>query len=277
MDGQEEVSKSSIDASTSSTTESNLFIDKANTTQKKFGHNKLQYEIDQLHDDLRKARQAASEQEMKLGLFKKTISTLQSQLQDKSAKIRELENLLENNEHTKLLIEARRAVEQKNEEIESLKSELQAELQRSSETKTDVEALSHSNTDYETQINTLQTQYSTIKEMFDAQTKTVQDSADTIDDLNKKLGLQMSISENLQSELETLKVDLASYKSHNDELQLSLEQKDEQVQLVSLQLGETEIELQKHLQPPPQPSDTGSVPAVNGATRGTKTRERRRR
>lgn len=59
---------------------------------KKIGHNKLQLEIEQLKSEIDKHIYANNEKEMKLSLFKKTISQLQQQLQEKHQEIQLLNN-----------------------------------------------------------------------------------------------------------------------------------------------------------------------------------------
>jgi chromosome segregation ATPase len=64
-------------------TESEDFLNKANNTQKTFGHHKLQVQIDELQAELQKSKSQVKEQDTKITLFKKTIVTLQTQLQEK--------------------------------------------------------------------------------------------------------------------------------------------------------------------------------------------------
>lgn len=59
---------------------------------KKIGHNKLQLEIEQLKSEIDKHIYANNEKEMKLSLFKKTISQLQQQLQEKHKEVQLLNN-----------------------------------------------------------------------------------------------------------------------------------------------------------------------------------------
>ena len=67
------------------------FVNRLNSTVKNIGHNKLQIKIEELENTIAKYKKTEQEQEMKLNLFKKTISTLQGQLQEKSLYISRLE------------------------------------------------------------------------------------------------------------------------------------------------------------------------------------------
>ena len=68
------------------------FLQKTNTTAKSLSNNKMQIRIDEMQQEIERYKYIQKEQEMKLNLFKKTISTLQLQLQEKSSRISRLEN-----------------------------------------------------------------------------------------------------------------------------------------------------------------------------------------
>lgn len=68
------------------------FLNDTNSTPRRLGHNKLQDTIDQLEIQLKKQELAHTEQEMKLGLYKKTIASLQAQIADQSSIIAELKS-----------------------------------------------------------------------------------------------------------------------------------------------------------------------------------------
>ena len=62
----------------------NEMLERINSNQKFIGHNRFQQKIEELEKEIEKNKIYQKEQDMKVNLFKKTISSLQSQLQQRS-------------------------------------------------------------------------------------------------------------------------------------------------------------------------------------------------
>jgi chromosome segregation ATPase len=78
-------------------------LDRVNSTQRTIGHNKFQQKIEELEQEIDRNKSYQKEQDMKLNLFKKTISTLQNQLQERGRVVGNLENAPNSNKYEKQL------------------------------------------------------------------------------------------------------------------------------------------------------------------------------
>lgn len=230
-----------------STTESGEFLDRVNATPRKLGHNKLQMEIDTLNKDIEICKVASAQKEIKLDLFKKTISNLQDQLQEKVSQINELQSSLDNNpdsaqvHNLNLLLSDK---ENENGQLLSSVNDLLAKLKSCTLELDDV----HNSLQNKSEIVTSQvSQINELKNTIDQQVRTISQLESENLALQQELHMKSNLVDNSQPELESLRQELAVYKSRIEE----------QVQ----QILESESELQKQLeysQPPEISEDTAS-------------------
>uniref|UniRef100_A0A6C0H7K4 Uncharacterized protein n=1 Tax=viral metagenome TaxID=1070528 RepID=A0A6C0H7K4_9ZZZZ len=232
------------------------FIEQANNTQKTFGHNKFQLEIEQLKQEIEKWKLADREKDMKVNLFRKTIATLQSQLQEKSNVITELEQSLVDHPNTGVITHLQSnqvLVLEENLSLKSQLSKLQLEF------------------DHQSQAHTLQqqelqetqqslTQSTAEAELLKAKLDQLNDELVTAQEqvtcLTDQLKMNTNLFDSTTSELQVVKQELAKYKTANEQLV-------NEHQTVTQQLQETEQQLQRQLDAAHTPENNQSDTTTN--------------
>ena len=196
------------------TLEPNNFLNKINSTSKNLGHNKLQLRIEELENKIEGRNIIEKEQEMKLNLFKKTIATLQAQLQDKSAHISRIES-----KHIDPLYEKK--IADLNHEISISKMNL-ANLQEQNrvlkrEYDFATKKLDSTNVEYDmmgSKTIEVQQRYHILEQACQKQANQLQIDLETISRLENKLNLELNIKQNLELELQSLKLELSDYQTN---------------------------------------------------------------
>ena len=138
---------------------------------------------------------------MKINLFKKTISTLQSQLQDKSAYISRIESAHIDPQYNK-------KIQDLTEEIRDLKVELDNAEGENIQLKLDVDfinnklettKLEYSNSSDKNE--EVQKRYIVLEQTYQKQANQLQIDLETISRLENKINLELNIRQNLELEL----------------------------------------------------------------------------
>lgn len=247
----------------------NEMLERVNSNQKTIGHNRFQQKIDELEDAIEKNKLYKKEQEMKLNLFKKTISSLQSQLQNHS----NIERPSDNN-NIKL-------IEEQSEQINKLTLELsKVKLENESlNNKLDTELLKISQQNTENTF--LVKKYSALKNEYETLNKNYQNKINDFDkevynklELQNKLNFELSIKENLENELVLLKS-----QSKTIELEQIILDKDLVIETLNRQLIEMETytpnyETKKEVKKLINPSIQGRSRGLTNNTRGLKNTKR---
>ena len=214
----------------------NEFLSKINSTSKNLGHNKLQLKIDDLESKMEKYKIVEKEQEMKINLFKKTISTLQSQLQDKSAYISRIESAHIDPQYNK-------KIQDLTEEIRDLKVELDNAEGENIQLKLDVDfinnklettKLEYSNSSDKNE--EVQKRYIVLEQTYQKQANQLQIDLETISRLENKINLELNIRQNLELELQSLKLELADYRTNIKNITIM---KDDEIKLLTGKLNES--------------------------------------
>jgi hypothetical protein len=243
----------------------NEMLERVNSNQKTIGHNRFQQKIDELEDAIEKNKLYKKEQEMKLNLFKKTISSLQSQLQNHS----NIERPSDNN-NIKL-------IEEQSEQINKLTLEIsKVKLDNESlNNKLDTELLKISQQNTENTF--LVKKYSVLKNEYEILNKNYQNKINEFDkevynklELQNKLNFELSIKENLENELVLLKS-----QSKTIELEKIILDKDLVIETLNRQLIEMETytpnyETKKEVKKLINPSIQGRSRGLTNNTRGLK-------
>lgn len=243
----------------------NEMLERVNSNQKTIGHNRFQQKIDELEDAIEKNKLYKKEQEMKLNLFKKTISSLQSQLQNHS----NIERPSDNN-NIKL-------IEEQSEQINKLTLEIsKVKLDNESlNNKLDTELLKISQQNTENTF--LVKKYSALKNEYETLNKNYQNKINEFDkevynklELQNKLNFELSIKENLENELVLLKS-----QSKTIELEQIILDKDLVIETLNRQLIEMETytpnyETKKEVKKLINPSIQGRSRGLTNNTRGLK-------
>jgi len=176
------------------------------------------------------------EQEMKINLFKKTISTLQSQLQDKSAYISRIESAHIDPQYNK-------KIQDLTEEIRDLKVELDNAEGENIQLKLDVDfinnklettKLEYSNSSDKNE--EVQKRYIVLEQTYQKQANQLQIDLETISRLENKINLELNIRQNLELELQSLKLELADYRTNIKNITIM---KDDEIKLLTGKLNES--------------------------------------
>ena len=189
------------------------FVNRLNSTVKNIGHNKLQIKIEELENTIEKYKKTEHEQEMKLNLFKKTISTLQGQLQEKSLYISRLETNHIDPQYEKQIIDLNEKLlhcENKNKNLLGEFNTLQSDngfLKTSLEdSKKEMNVAIQQNTETKQRHSILESNHQT-------QAIQLQANNDNISKLQNKVNFEENIRRNLENELESMKVEMSRYRT----------------------------------------------------------------
>lgn len=240
----------------------NEFLNKINSTSKNLGHNKLQLRIDELEDNIQKSKIVEKEQEMKLNLFKKTISTLQAQLQDKSAHISRIESNHIDPQYEKTIADLRH-------EISSLKMDFDNVQQDNRILKSEIDFLDKTLQSTKLEYNTIgdksvevQQRYNLLEQTYQKQANQLQIDLETISRLENKLNLELNIKQNLELELQSLKLELADYRTNIKNLTII---KDNEIKLLTEKLREKSDNNETEIK-----NDKPDITTIRGGPRGIK-------
>lgn len=178
----------------------NEMLERVNSSQKVIGHNRFQQKIDELEKYIERDKIYKKEQDMKVNLFKKTISSLQAQLQQRS-------NLEKPQDTTNIKL-----IEEQSETINKLSLEI-------SKIKIEKESLTSQLNTYLLDINKLKDEntsiikkYDDIKNEYELLNKNYQETIYILEktnydklELQNKLNFELSLKENLENELSLLR------------------------------------------------------------------------
>jgi len=208
------------------------FLDDANSSEKRLGHSLLQLENISLQKELEHLKTSDSEKEKKIGLFKKTIANLQTQLQERASKI----SLLEENatvihgDQSQTILENRKYIDTLQSERDVLQTRVH-DLEKQKEADANALHLLHKeHQDLKSAYEESQSVLVSIKTNFEKQIK----DRDALFENNKTLQIQLDLKNNILDtitvEMEELKSELAGFRTQNESLQKSLEQTIQQLQ-----------------------------------------------
>lgn len=193
------------------------FLNTANNTPKKLGHNKYQIEIECLKQQTEKLTVETNEKDMKIGLMKKTIENLQKELDDTKQQCNS--NTTPDSE----LKECYEELEAKNNSIEVLKSSLESLqeqlLIKETELKANTSALEELLSKY-TSLSDSNTQLQT---SFDKQTSDLSSMKHELSKAHEHLSMERNIAQELRQKFEDVKLQIADYQNQYEE---SLRQND---------------------------------------------------
>ena len=247
----------------------NEMLERVNSNQKTIGHNRFQQKIDELEKEIAKDILYKKEQEMKLNLFKKTISSLQTQLQQHS----NLERPSDNN-NIKLIEEQSERIKKLTFDISNVKLEnellnnkLDTELLKISQQNTE-------NTNIVKKYDSLNNEYETLNKNYQNKINEFNKEVFNKLELQNKLNFELSIKENLENELTLLKS-----QSKTIELEQIILDKDLVIETLNRQLIEMETytpnyETKKEVKKLINPSIQGRSRGLTNNTRGLKNTKR---
>jgi chromosome segregation ATPase len=184
-----------------------------NSTPKYLGHNKLQLQIDEMEQIIEKYKHTEKESETKINLFKKTITTLQGQLQEKSAQISRLETSHIDPQYEKQIIDLNEIINKKNSEIVNINELL-------NNSKTEIDYLKRCFDDMKlerdtciNQLDDLRQRYASLETSHQRQAVQLQMNTEVISKLQNQIGFQESMKSDLENEMESMKSELVKYRT----------------------------------------------------------------
>jgi len=220
------------------------FVNRLNSSVKNIGHNKLQIKIEELEAIIEQYKINENEQVMKMNVFKNTISTLQTQLQEKSSIILRLETrdlepkyekqitdltekLSQNEIEYKKMVEANNMLKQNNESLLKL-----------------LEKTQQDNNNINQQNLEIKQRHSILEESHKKNINQLQMNNDIISKLQNKVNFEENIRNGLENELESMKSELTRYRTDikNITIQKENEIKELLEKLESQQKNEVNIE-----------------------------------
>ena len=214
----------------------NEFLSKINSTSKNLGHNKLQLKIDDLESKIGRDKIVEKEQEMKLHLFKKTIATLQSQLQDKAAYISRIESAHIDPHYD-------RKIQDLTQEISNLKIKLDNADGENIQLKLDVDFINNkletTKLEYANiggKNEEIQQRYIVLEQTYQKQANQLQIDLETISRLENKINFELNMRQNLELELQSLKLELVDYRTNIKNITIM---KDDEIKLLTDLLNES--------------------------------------
>lgn len=222
------------------------FLDDANSSEKRLGHSLLQLENISLQKEVEHLKISDSEKEKKLGLFKKTIANLQTQLQERASKISLLEAnaTVLNGDQSQTILENRKYIDTLHSERDVLQATVH-DLQKQKDADAHaLHLLQKEHQELKSAYEESQSVLVSMKTNFEKQNKDL----DILFENNKTLQIQLDLKTNILDtitvEMDELKSELAGFKTQNESLQNSLEQTIQQLQeqLEHKQVAETTSE-----------------------------------
>jgi chromosome segregation ATPase len=192
--------------------EDNTFIEHVNSTPRKLGHNKLQTQIDILENDIAKLRLADTEKETKLGLFKKSISSLQQQLQEKANHISNIDEMKRQNDDETVIQSLKDALAEESIKLSTITNNLITLNEIAKQKDIQIENLQNASIVSADKYQLLLDDYIILKTEFDTQTRTLGLNETQTNLLKQSLQQTTNISEAVHNELQSLRDELTACK-----------------------------------------------------------------
>jgi chromosome segregation ATPase len=217
-------------------------LDRVNSTQRTIGHNKFQQRIEELEQEIDRNKSYQKEQDMKLNLFKKTISTLQNQLQERGRVVGNLENAPNSNKYEKQLEDQSEQIKNLtlenvnlNLKIESLNNNLDKQTNEIVQLKNEKESIF-------LKLTNLKNEYQMLIKNYQIKVNDLESITITTSELQNKLNLEHSIRENLENEIFMLK----NNQSSTIELENLLLEKNNEIQALTEKIEKIEkVDIEK--------------------------------
>ena len=239
----------------------NEMLERLNSNQKTIGHNRFQQKIEELEKEIEKNKKYQLEQDMKVNLFKKTISTLQTQLQQRF----NLERPLDNN--IQLIEEQSEKIKKLTFEISNLKLEKESLNNNLNTHLLTINRLNNENTSIVKKYDILKNEYEELNKTCSEQVYKLENEVSNKIDLQNKLNFELSLKENLESELLILKS-----QSKTIELENVILDKNSIIQTLKAQLIEMETNVysktEKEVDKIIKPTIIGKARGLTNKTRG---------
>jgi hypothetical protein len=192
------------------------FLQKINSTPKSLTNNKMQKRIEEIESEIERYKCIQKEQEMKLNLFKKTISTLQLQLQEKSSHISRLEHTNNNNVNSnikeiEIINELTLKIKEREDIIFSLEKEIDTNKNDFDQMKSNVQTYLNDKQTFSNKYLEMRQSYQILDNNYQTKDKELNTKIEILSKIEKELGLEKTLKINLQKELDILKNQMSEY------------------------------------------------------------------
>ena len=189
------------------------FINRMNNTQRNLGHNKLHIKIKELEEIIEKYKVVEQEADMKIHLFKKTITTLQGQLQEKSANISRLETAHIDPQYEKQILDLNQIINDKKYEIDNLNDVLNNNKVEIDYLKKCVVEITSEKDMYINQLQDVKQSYASLENSHQKQAVQLQINIETILKLQKKIEFEETLKNSFEIEMKDMKSELTKYRT----------------------------------------------------------------
>lgn len=242
-------------------------LERVNSNQKTIGHNRFQQKIEELEKEVEKYNLYKKEQEMKLSLFKKTISSLQTQLQQRNS---HTEIQLSDNTNIKTIEEQSELIKGLTLQISTLKLKNESLDNLLSTKSLTIDKLENEKSAILNKYDILKSEYEKLNILNSDNISKLNTEITNKTELQNKLNFELSLRENLESELLILKD-----QSKTIQLQQEILDKDILITTLNDQLVKLQTELslktdniQKETKPISKPIVKGRSRGLTNTTRG---------
>ena len=189
------------------------FINKVNGVTKNLGHNKLQLHVDELEKQIDKFKCNEREYEMKMNLFKKTISTLQGQLQERSAYITMMDKQHIDPQYEKQIEDLKQIINEKDMLLSNKNDDITDVIRQVDILNVNLRNLSIEREVLIQQTSDAKKHYGSLETHHQRQSIQLQVNEETINNLQSKIILEENLKTNLQKELSDMKDELVKYRT----------------------------------------------------------------
>ena len=189
------------------------FINKVNGVTKNLGHNKLQLHVDELEKQIDKLKSNEREYEMKMNLFKKTISTLQGQLQERSAYITMMDKQHIDPQYEKQIEDLKQIINEKDMLLSNKNDDITDIIRQVDILNVNLRNLSIEREVLIQQTSDAKKHYGSLETHHQRQSIQLQVNEETINNLQSKIILEENLKTNLQKELSDMKDELVKYRT----------------------------------------------------------------
>jgi len=184
-----------------------------NGVTKNLGHNKLQLHVDELEKQIDKLKSNEREYEMKMNLFKKTISTLQGQLQERSAYITMMDKQHIDPQYEKQIEDLKQIINEKDMLLSNKNDDITDIIRQVDILNVNLRNLSIEREVLIQQTSDAKKHYGSLETHHQRQSIQLQVNEETINNLQSKIILEENLKTNLQKELSDMKDELVKYRT----------------------------------------------------------------
>jgi hypothetical protein len=237
------------------------FLEHVNSVNKTYGHNKFQLQIEELNNQITSIKLLNEEKELHNSQLKKSIASLQTEIESKNIKIVELEEQYKTQRRLSEESDKTLIVEEQLKQIVSLQNEKHELCNKLREKDVTINDITSTLSSTNVKLSKLEGSLETMTSKFDEKVKDSAILQSTIDSLKNEINMKNNLIGSLNKELESLKTELSNIK-------FDMNVQETNLKTMSQQLEETENKLLQQLQPSQSVQQpVQERPSIQGRTR----------